>query len=263
MTETALLNWTLSQAVELLIIMIRVTPLIFFMPVLGSKSVPNKIKVLFSLMTALTISPVVGVTTTLPDNSVGLVIFVGCEIVFGATLAIFARLIFSAVEIAGQLVGVQMGMAMAGVMDPQYGTQVSLVGHLWNLVVVLCFLSIDGHHMFFQTLVESFRWVTPGQVSITQATYDGILDGVALMFVLAIKIMAPATAALFFSHVAMGIVAKVSPQIPVMLVSMPMNIAIGLFFVGFSLNYLLPLMVDNFAYLARILPQIAAGMGGK
>jgi flagellar biosynthetic protein FliR len=133
---------------------------------------------------------------------------------------------------------------------------------LWNLATILIFLSMNGHHIFFSTLVESFEWLKPGAASITQATFEGIMQGASHMFVLAVKIMAPAGAALFFSHVAMGIVAKTVPQIPILIVGLPINIAVGLIFAGLSLRYLLPLMITNFEMLARLLPRLAMGMGG-
>lgn len=263
MTETALLNWSLNQLLTLFIIMIRVGPLLFFMPVIGSNAVPAQVRILFVLMTALVLVPVVPVNPAdLPGTGLGLAVFVGCEIAFGVILALFTRFIFAAVETAGQMVSIQMGMAMSGVIDPQFGTQVSLVGLFWNIVTILIFLGLNGHHMLFRALVDSFTWVPPGKLQITEATYAGMMRGAAHMFVLAVKIMAPATAALFFTHVAMGIIAKTVPQIPILIVGLPMNIAIGLIFVGLSLTFFLPLMVANFDMLGRLLPRLGMGMGG-
>jgi flagellar biosynthetic protein FliR len=133
---------------------------------------------------------------------------------------------------------------------------------LWNLAAILIFLSINGHHMFFSTLVESFEWLKPGTASITKATFAGLMQGASHMFVLSVKIMAPAGAALFFTHVAMGIVAKTVPQIPIMIVGLPLTIGVGLIFAGLSLAYLMPLMITNFEMLARLMPRLAMGMGG-
>ncbi|MDG4474860.1 flagellar biosynthetic protein FliR [Thiovibrio frasassiensis] len=263
MPEVALLNWTLTQILTMVIILTRVAPLLFFMPVIGSTTVPAQIKILLALMTALVLTPVIQVNPRLISGPpLGFVVLVLREILLGATLAVFARCVFAAAEIAGQMVGIQMGMGMAGVMDPQFGTQVSLVGMLWNLTAILIFLGINGHHMFFSTLVESFEWIKPGGAILTKATFEGLMQGASHMFVLAVKIMAPAGAALFFSHVAMGIVAKTVPQIPIMIVGLPINLAVGFIFAGLSLAYLMPLMIANFEMLARLLPRLAQGMGG-
>lgn len=263
MPEAALLNWTLTHLLSVVIILTRVAPLLFFMPVIGSPSVPAQVKILLTLMTALVLAPVVRVDPRLITGApLGFVVLVLTEILLGATLAVFARCVFAATEIAGQMVGIQMGMGVAGVLDPQFGSQISPVGMLWNLTAILIFLSINGHHMFFSTLVESFTWLKPGAVSLTRATFEGVMQGASHMFVLAVKIMAPAGAALFFSHVAMGIVAKTVPQIPILIVGLPLNLAVGLIFAGLSLAYLLPLMVTNFEMLARLLPRLAMGMGG-
>lgn len=263
MVETALLNWTLNQLLSLVIILTRVGPLLFFMPVIGSRGVPEQAKLLLALMTSLVLLPVVRVDPTiLSGPPVGFVVLVGCEVALGATLALFTRFVFAATETAGQMVGIQMGMGVAGVMDPQFGTQTSPIGMLWNLAAILIFLAINGHHIFFSTLVESFNWVRPGTIHITRATFEGIMQGTAHMFVLSVKIMAPAGAALFFAHLSMGIIAKTVPQIPILVVGLPMNLAIGFVFAGLSLNFFLPLMITNFEMLGRLLPKLAMGMGG-
>lgn len=262
MIETALLNWTLNQALSLAVILIRVGPLVWLMPVFNYSTVPNQVKGLFSLTLALILLPVIPISAdTLPQTGVGLVIFVACEVAFGAILAFYARLIFAATDLAGQMISISMGMGMAGVMDPQFGTQVSLVGYLWNILAILIFLSLNGHHIFFNILVDSYNWLHPGTINISEATYRGIIKGATHMFVLAIQIMAPAAAALFFSHVAMGIVAKTVPQIPIMIVAMPINIALGLLFISLSLSYFLPLLIKNFDLLGKSLRQLAIGMG--
>ena len=262
MVDAQLLHWTLNQVLTALVILARVGPLIFFMPIIGSSAVPAQVKILFSVMTALILVSVVPVGPgDLPRSPLGFTVFVASEAIFGGILALFARFIFAAVQLAGQMVGIQMGMSMSGIMDPQFGNQVSPVGQFWDLVATLLFLSYNGHHLFFSTLVESFQWVRPGGMHITQATYASLMQGTAHMFVLAIKVMAPATAAIFFSTVAMGIIAKTVPQIPILIVGLPLNIAIGLLFVGLSLSYLLPILVRSFANLGHVLPQLAAGMG--
>ena len=263
MTNTALLNWTLSQLLTLVIILVRVGPLLFFMPVFGSRSVPNQVKILMALFTALVLTPNVAIRPdALPATTLGFFLFGVKEIIFAAILAFFARLIFAAIQMAGQIIGIQMGMGMAGVMDPQFGAQVSLVGQFFTMVGFLIFLAVDGHHIFFHTLVDSYKWVAPGALHLRQATMTGLMMGMGHMFVLAVKIMAPAGAAVFFSHVAMGIIAKTVPQIPILIVGMPMNIMIGLIFIGLSLSYFMPLMIGQFNNLGNQLPRLAQGMAG-
>jgi len=263
MVDSVLLNWTLQQFLEVVIILTRVGPLIFFLPVTGSGGVPVQIKVLFSLMTALVLAPVVNVpVSSLPTTSLGVGIFVLTEIAFAGILSVFARLVFAAVQLAGQYISISMGMGMAAAIDPQFGTQTSLIGVFWNLIAILIFLAINGHHIFITTMVDSFRWVEPGTFTLRQATFNGMMEGVMNMFVLSIKIMAPAGAVLLFSHVAMGILAKTVPQIPVMIVAMPLNIALGFIFIGLSLTFFLPIMVSNFEMLGRLLPRLVMGLGG-
>ncbi len=263
MISIDLLNWTLVKFLSLLVIMTRVGPLIFFMPIIGSNTVPVQVKVLITLMTSLIMLSIINLPqSALPTTTLGFSLLVVSEMVFGIILAVFARLVFAAVETAGQMVGIQMGMGVAGVMDPQFGVQVGLIGYFWSLIAFLIFLGIDGHHLFFRTMAESFAWVSPGNIHITKATFNGMIQGAGQMFILAVKIMAPASAAIFFTHVAMGIIAKTVPQIPILIVGLPLNIAVGLIFVGLSLSFFLPVMIKNFDSLGRLLTKLAMGMGG-
>ncbi len=262
MVDSSLLNWTMNSLLTLVIVLIRVGPLLFFMPVLGAKNVPNQVKMLVVFAVAFIVAPSVAVHSgQLPTTTLGFALFALNEVCFAAILAFFARLIFDAIQLAGQMVSIQMGMSMAGVMDPQFGNQVTLVGQLWTMTAFLIFFAVDGHHIFFTTLVESYQWVNPGTLHLTEATYNGILHAVGRMFILGVKIMAPASAAIFFSHIAMGIIAKTVPQIPILIVGMPLNIVIGLLFVGLSMGYFLPLMIGQFEMLDRALPRLAQGMG--
>ncbi|MBI5557727.1 MAG: flagellar biosynthetic protein FliR [Deltaproteobacteria bacterium] len=263
MVDASLLNWTMNQFLALVIIMIRVGPLLFLMPITGSRNVPSQVKILLTAATSLILVSIVPVRAEqLPATMLGFCVFVASEVSFAVILAVFARLIFDAVQLAGQMVDIQMGMGMAGVMDPQFGIQVSLTGQFWNLIAILIFLAINGHHLYISTLAESFTWVKPGTLHISGATFEGMMQGMTRMFFMAVKIMAPASAAVFFSHVAMGIIAKTVPQVPILIVGMPLNIGVGFIFIGLSLIYFLPLMVSQFEMLGRILPKLAQGLGG-
>ncbi len=263
MVDGELLNWTTNQIFVLLMIMIRTGPLIFLMPVIGSNSVPTQVKILATVIIAMALTGVVKIDSSfMPETSLGFVFFVIPEILLALILALFSRFIFAATQLAGQMIGIQMGMGMAGVMDPQFGIQVPVVGQLWNILAILLFLSINGHHIFFHTLAESYQWVAPGTIYLDRPVFEGVIQGAGHMFVLAVKIMAPASAAVFFTHVAMGIIAKTVPQVPILIVGMPLNIAIGLIFIGLSLSYFMPVMIDQFNMLSRLLPKLAMGLGG-
>lgn len=263
MVDATLLNWSLEHIMRVLVVMVRIGPLLFLMPVFSARGLPAQVKILVVVMTSLALAHMIPVNAAdLPQTPMGFALFAVRELVFAAILALFVRFVFAAVETAGQVVGVQMGMGMAGVMDPQYGNQVSPVGMLWTIATILIFLGINGHHIFFKAMVHSYQWVGPGELGLLSLpSYEAIMDGATQMFVLAVMIMAPTSVAVFFSHVAMGIIAKVVPQIPILIVGMPMNIAIGLVFAGLSMNYFLPLIVSRFEMIGRLLPKLGAGLG--
>jgi len=263
MPENTLINMTLDQLIRLMVVFIRVGPLIFLMPVTGSKGVPIQARALCSFAVALVLAPVIDLPEgTLPATATGFFLFVGKEIILGATLSLFAQLIFAAVEIAGQMCGIQMGLGVAGTMDPQSGTQTSLIGYFWNICAVLIFLAINGHHIFFRAMLESFRHIPPGGVHFSAATFEAMVKGGSWMFLMAVKIMTPITAALFFSQVAMGIIAKTVPQIPILIVALPLNIGLGLVLTGMGMVFLAPLLISGFNTMGRMLGALTSGLGG-
>ncbi len=160
------------------------------------------------------------------------------EAMIGLTLGLCLRIFFSSVQLAGQLIGFQMGFAMINVVDPQTGANVSIMDQLGYWVCVLIFLVLNGHHILFLALVESFSIVPLGVFVLQKVMLSKMLALGAGIFVLAVKIGAPVMAALLLTSCAFGLVAKFSPQINVMIVAFPLKILVGLIFFSLVLQVL-------------------------
>ncbi len=135
-----------------------------------------------------------------------------------------------------------MGFAIANVMDPESGAQTPIVAHMGYWIAILVFLLLNGHHILLKTLADSFSIVEVGSFGFRDGLFQNILEASGDMFTLAIKFGAPAIAALLFTSAAFGIVAKVVPQMNILIVAFPLKIVVGLFFFGLSLRVLLCLM---------------------
>jgi len=183
------------------------------------------------------------------------------EIMIGYTIGFVAYMVFGAIQLAGQIMDMQMGFGIVNVVDPQSGTQIPLMGNLTQTVALLLYLAIDGHHYLFQALVQSYKVVPVLGLNLNGKVTDLIIQISVYMFVIAVKISAPIVIAILTSDIAMGFVARTVPQMNVFIVGLPLKILVGL---G-SLLIMMPIYIwvfnQLFARFFEYLDQVLKLMG--
>jgi len=211
------------------------------MPILGTRYVPNQVKVGLTLVISLILLPPVQVEVA-PAlfEPVGFGWFLTAELMIGLILGLTIKLIFAGIQMAGEFMGYQMGLGMASLFDPQSGVNNTVTAEFNYLVSLLFFLAVDGHHWFFKALVESFREVGPGVLQVRAGLFEYLLQLSGKMFVIAIKLVAPVMAIILFVHMALGLTAKMVPQINLLLASFPLTIGLGLVFLALSIELFAP-----------------------
>ena len=223
---------------KFLFVLLRVGALIMFFPIVGSPQVPGRIKVGLILFVSIAVFPVVRATPMHdPKSLFELVVNLFSEITIGLAVAYSARLMFTAVQIAGTVVDFQMGFGVVNVIDPQTETQVSITAQFQNILAILFFLALDAHHIIIGAIVESFFLINPFQINFSTFTPEIILLLFKATFVTAVKIAAPIMAILFFISVGLGLVARTVPQMNVFIVGFPLQIGVGLLMVGLSMSF--------------------------
>jgi flagellar biosynthetic protein FliR len=223
---------------KFLFVLLRVGALIMFFPILGSPQVPGRIKIGLILFVSIAVFPVVRAAPMHdPKSLFELVVNLFSEITIGLAVAYSARLMFTAVQIAGTVVDFQMGFGVVNVIDPQTETQVSITAQFQNILAILFFLALDAHHIIIGAIVESFFLINPFQINFSTFTPEIILLLFKATFVTAVKIAAPIMAILFFISVGLGLVARTVPQMNVFIVGFPLQIGVGLLMVGLSISF--------------------------
>jgi flagellar biosynthesis protein FliR len=236
-----LVNWSLVQFQSFILILMRVSPILFMMPVLSSRNLPNILKVGLTLTVGLILLPLVKINPQfLPSEPLQFGVFMGAELMIGFILALSVNIIFAAIQMGGELVGFQMGFSMASVVDPQSDISISVIPEFLYLMGVLIFLAIDGHHWVFRAVFQSFRLLAPGEIHLQAGLYRHVLSLIGNLFIIALKIAAPVLAVMMFTQIAMGILAKAVPQVNILVTSFPLTIGIGLLFLAFSLEFIVP-----------------------
>lgn len=245
-------EFTSIQIQVFLLIFIRITAIISFLPVFGSNNVPRQLKVGLSFMIAILVFPFVGIPETLPANfHVALFILsVFKELVIGMTIGYTSLFLMAAVQFAGRLIDTQMGFALTQVVDPFNNSPTTVAGQFQILIYSIIFLLINGHYFLMITLVRSFEVIPLFGMQIAS---DSMLEFFIMissrLFILAFKLAGPVFAVLLLGSLSLGIVARTVPQMNVFFVGIPMKIGIGLLVLGFSL----PAMTVVFREMTTIL----------
>ena len=220
-----------------MLVLMRISVFLFLFPIFSSNVFPTTLKLGFALVMSLLFYAVVPVDVSrFPMDvwSTGLLIL--GEVLIGLTLGLCLRVFFGAVQLAGQVIGFQIGFSMINVVDPQTGANVTIMDQIGYWVCVVVFLILNGHHMIIMSLIDSFELVPIGFFSPHSAILGKMLEVTADLFVLSIKIGAPVIVALTFVNVGFGLIAKFSPQMNVMIVAFPVKIAVGLFLFGLTIE---------------------------
>ncbi len=228
-------NYLLEQYQAFLFVLIRVSAIMFSAPIFGSKDVPRRLKIGFSIVLSLVLLPMVGSEIVFPQTFVGLFVGIMGELLIGVALGMTVKFIFAAASLAGQFVGIQMGLGMANVFDPQSQSQVSVISTFINLITVLLLLEVNAHHYFLIGLAKSFEIIRPYGVYLSRPMLEGLLEMSSRIFVLAFQIASPVIAVLMFVYVTLGVLGRTVPQMNVFVVGFPFTITVGLLVLGFSL----------------------------
>jgi flagellar biosynthetic protein FliR len=248
MQAMATLNIPLDTFYGVMLIFLRVAAIVFSAPVLDTATIPVIFKAGLAVAVSILLLPAVDAVVTVKDLSLmTLVIVVFSEIAIGITIGLSVKLLFTGIQLAGQIVGYQMGFAVANVVDPTTSIQIPILAQFYNLTAMLVFLSINAHHMFFSALVDSYTVLPPLSLSISPQAVGMMMRLAANMFVVAIKVGAPLIAVMLMVSVALGMVARTVPQIHIFIVAMPLKILIGLIFMLMVTPYLTAFLVDLFS----------------
>ena len=233
------------------LIFARVGAILLTAPLFSSGSIPVHVKIGLSFMLAVIVIPLVSVNDILVLPIASLGIAMAGEVLIGVIIGFTARLLFAAVQLAGQLVGFQMGFGIVNVIDPQTSSQVSIIAQFENIITLLLFLAVNAHHWFIMAIAKSFEVVPLLAFSFTNSLMEALVRLSCDMFVVAAKVAAPIIAILLFTSVALGLLARTVPQMNIFIVGFPLKLAIGLLAVGLTLPLLSTLLRNLFQGLGE------------
>ncbi len=222
-------DWLTAHVQMFALIFFRVMSLCLIAPIFGNRAVSPRLKVGLGFFLTLMLMPLMMRTQSAalrPWSHLPLLILEECSV--GFMIGLISSLLFAVTHLSGEILGRHMGFGMAKVIDPTFGGQTSVVAQFENLMALMLFLAISGHHLLVLALCDSFEIVPIGGVQCDSGMAMEVIRVTGRIFPLAIKITAPAFVILMVTTVVIGLVARCVPQMNVLIVGLPLKIGVGL-----------------------------------
>jgi flagellar biosynthetic protein FliR len=256
-----LFHLTQGQFETYLLIVVRVSAMLFMFPVFSARQIPIPVRMGLSFLVAFIVYHTVPQLPALPDLG-ALVAAVVSQIVLGVVVGFVAYLVFMGVQFAGEILDIQIGFAVANVISPQTQQQVTVIGELELTLATLLFLVSDSHLLFLRGIGGSFHLVPLPYIALSPSLATNVLDFTQQAFLIVLQIAAPAAVSLFVVNVALGLLARVAPQMNVFVVGFPLQIGVGLLMMAAGvplLAYVAPqLFSDSAAHMDAVMRGMTA-----
>ena len=220
----------------------RIIAMVELAPLLSSSSIPQIAKIGLSFFIAAAVFPsVLQAGYPIPANPVDYFLLVLGEVAIGLLIGFLLILIFSAFQLAGQFFSLQMGFGASEVFDPLSQVEIPLMGEFLNLIAMLVFISISGTTKFLLVGVQrSFQYLRAVDlVTHREEIIQLLVSGLGGLFQSALTISFPILGTLLLVSVAMGLLAKASPQMDVLTMGFPVSIGVSFLILFATLPFLM------------------------
>lgn len=216
----------------------RVLGLFTAAPVLSMRVIPRRVRVSLALLIVVCAQPSLPEMPVIPLDSPVALMVIAQQVLIGLTMGFAARVVFAAIEFAGELVGLQMGLNFASFFDPLSGTQVTAVSRFYGTTAAWLFVVMNGHLMLTGAVLGSFKAfpVSPEPLAFLHVIQPQVWG--AEVFRLGLWVSLPVVSMLILVNMVMGLMARVAPQMNIFSIGFPITLGVG--FTGLWLT--LPMM---------------------
>ena len=229
MTEIDFFDVLQGQMAAFLLVLARTSGIFFISPFFGAMNVSARVRGAIAVATAFVIFPVI-VEESVVTAPATVVMFAGTiaqEMFIGWVIGFVAYVAMAAINMAGKIMDMQVGFAVANVMDPTSGQQAPLIGSFLYYLAVIYFLVTNGHHIILTALIESFRRVPLDSLVYNPALGEFAINLTNGVFLVGMRIAIPVTFAILMTNVGMGILARTMPQMNIFVIGIPLQLTIG------------------------------------
>ncbi len=218
------------------LVLARIGALVAVAPVFGSAVVAWRFRGGLAVVLAILITPLESGKATVASAPAEFLVQAGGEVLVGLILGLGVLVLFSALQVAGELISQMSGMQLADAIDPTGDARGPIISKLLFFVTLAVFLSIGGHRQVIAALLDTFDWLPAGQASFSASMTSAITSVLAQSFELGIRAAAPVMVALLLATLILGIVARTLPQLNLMTLGFGLNAMVALLALGVSMG---------------------------
>ena len=216
----------------------RILGLIAASPLFGNPTFPRSAKVALGVLLAMIIAPTVPALPAADPLSMAGLMIMTQELLIGLAMGFAMRIVFAAVEMAGEVASMTMGLGFATVFDPQSRGRSSAVSQFVALIATLAFMSVNGHLVLIEVLAESFISLPISATPMSSSMPLELVKWASVIFSTGLQLSLPIVAALLIATVALGILTRAAPQLNIFGIGFPISLGVGMLLLSQTLPYL-------------------------
>ena len=227
----------LEDVFAFMLVFTRLGSALLIMPGIGDGIVPPRIRLLLALLIAFSVTPVLSAGLPgMPENVIVLFVLLFGEIVIGLLLGLLARLLVTALDVAGVIISFSIGLANAQAFNPAMAAQGSLVGGLLTMLALVLIFVADLHHLMIMAIVDSYSLFPAGTLPPMGDAADMVAQMVARSFLIGAQIAGPFIAIGLVFYLGMGLLARLMPQVQIFFIAIPVQIMLGVLIMAITLS---------------------------
>ncbi|WLQ14714.1 flagellar biosynthetic protein FliR [Hahella aquimaris] len=218
----------------------RISSFMMTTPILGTQIVPARVRLTLALLMTILIVPSLPPVPEVDPLSVNSVAIIIQQVLIGLAMGFAVLLLFQLFVVTGQIVAMNMGLGFASMVDPTNGITVTALSQFYLMLVTLLFLSMGGHLVMFEAVVESFRFLPVSAQEVDAWSWWYLASRISWMFASALMIALPAVTALLIVNISFGVMTRAAPQMNIFSIGFPMTVLFGLVVFWISIGGILP-----------------------
>lgn len=243
---SALIELYRDQLLLFVLVLTRIGTLIMTAPLFGSRDVPIRVRAFLAIGFALIVTPVhFDHARDMPDDLVNLAVLVAREAVLGLALGLAVMILFTGLQLTGQIIGQMSGMALADAFDPTFDASIPIFTKLLDAVTLSVFIAIGGHRQVMAAMLDTFRWRPPGVRDLPTNIVETFTEVTSESFVVGIRAGAPVMVALFLAVLILGLISRTLPQLNVIAIGFSLNSMVMMVTLAASLSALAWVVQDH------------------
>jgi len=249
------MEFMIEKLLGFVMVLTRISAFFLTAPVFSWRAIPVRVKismvmlltVFFSLITPFNINPK-------QVSVLEAILLLSNEALYGLAMGLIAVIVFSAVKLFGVITERQMGLRLSSVLDPSTGRRGQPVGMFMEMIFILLFLSVNGHHLLLLIISRSYESFPSGQIPTIPHLVEAVTQAGSTMLLAGLRLAAPILAAFLVLLVILGVFARIMPDMNILFISMPLRVGLGLLMAGIFLPFINGFLSEFADWMGKLLP---------